>query len=97
VAEIIEENNIIDENNSLKSFESMISVSRGLKIAMLNINSLSKHFDELQVFMQSKTLDIIAINETKIHLELTTNKSTFPATHVYVRTVIAVVEGYVCT
>ena len=40
---------------------------KGLKIACLNINSLSKHIDELRVVMLNNPLDILAINESKIN------------------------------
>ena len=40
---------------------------KGLKIACLNINSLSKHIDELRVIMLNNPLDILAINESKIN------------------------------
>ncbi len=40
---------------------------KGLKIACLDINSLSKHIDELRVIMLNNPLDILTINETKIN------------------------------
>ena len=40
---------------------------RGFVMACLNINSLLAHIDELRVFMNdSKEIDILAINETKL-------------------------------
>lgn len=38
----------------------------GLVMASLNINSLLAHIDELRLFMETSTIDILAINETKI-------------------------------
>ena len=35
-------------------------------MASLNITSLTKHIDELRVFMAYKLLDILAINETRL-------------------------------
>jgi exonuclease III len=32
----------------------------------LNIASLFKHFDELQVFMEEEPFDVLAINETRL-------------------------------
>ena len=32
----------------------------------LNIASLVKHFDELQVFMEEEPFDVLAINETRL-------------------------------
>ena len=39
---------------------------KGLKIASLNINSIIKHIDELQVLLENSPIDILAINESKI-------------------------------
>ena len=39
---------------------------KGFKIASLNINSLLKHIDELRVLISNSTIDILAINESKI-------------------------------
>ena len=49
-------------------FEKTTSETRGLKIALLNVNSLTKHIDELKVFMANKTLDVLTINESKLDL-----------------------------
>jgi hypothetical protein len=43
-----------------------MSLNKGFKMALLNINSLSKHIDELVVLMHGKPLDILAINESKL-------------------------------
>ena len=40
---------------------------KGLKVACLNINSLLKHIDKLRVLMLNNSLDILAINESKIN------------------------------
>ena len=39
---------------------------RGFKIASLDICSLTYHHDELHVFMEDKTIDILGLNETKL-------------------------------
>ena len=41
--------------------------SRGFKIAALNIRSQSVHSDELRVDMNTKSIDILAINEIRLH------------------------------
>ena len=41
--------------------------TRGFKIAFLNICSLTCHHDELCVFMEDKTVDILGMKETKLH------------------------------
>ena len=38
------------------------------KIALLNVNSLTKHIYELKVFLGNKPLDVLAINESKLDL-----------------------------
>ena len=39
--------------------------SRGFKIAALNISSQPVHSDELRVYMNTKSIDILAINEIR--------------------------------
>ena len=39
-------------------------------MACLNITSLPKHIDELRIFLHNKYLDILAINETRLHEEI---------------------------
>lgn len=53
-------------NDNEKSFDEIISSSRGFKMAFVNINSLTRHFDELLIFMANRKLDALAINETKL-------------------------------
>ena len=50
------------------SFDKITSEIRGFKIALLNVISLTKHMDELKVFMTNKPLDVLAINESKSDL-----------------------------
>ena len=39
---------------------------RGFKIAVLNISSLPVHSNELRVYMNSKSIDILSINEIRL-------------------------------
>ena len=39
-------------------------------MACLNITSLPKHIDELRILLHNKYLDILAINETPLHEEI---------------------------
>ena len=39
---------------------------RGFKIASLNINSLTKHIDELRIILDYNSIDILSLNETKL-------------------------------
>jgi len=45
-----------------------------IEVACLNINSLTAHIDELRVFMRDSKIDILAINESKLDIQLTTTK-----------------------
>ncbi len=51
-----------NQGNSLNILNNL----KGLKIASLNINSIAKHIDELRTLMESKPIDILSINESKI-------------------------------
>ena len=50
------------------SFDKITSEIRGFKIALLNVTSLTKHVDELKVFMANTPLDVLTINESKLDL-----------------------------
>lgn len=53
------------------NFEPMknpISNTRGFKMALLNIVSLPKYIDEIRMSELFKSFDIIAFNETRLHL-----------------------------
>ena len=43
-----------------------VSGPSGLKICCLNINSLTYHFDELNMFLDEEHPHIMALNETKL-------------------------------
>ena len=45
----------------------ILPTKRGLKIAALNVNSLSAHIDEIRILLAENPLDILAINETKLN------------------------------
>ena len=40
---------------------------KGLKIASLSVNSLTKHIDEIRVLLADNLFDILSINESKIN------------------------------
>ena len=42
------------------------SIKGGLKIFCLNINSLTRHLDEIRIFIEDKQPHILCLNETKI-------------------------------
>lgn len=44
--------------------------NRGFKIACLNVNSLSKHSDELRIILSDTFFDIFAVNEAKLDDEV---------------------------
>ena len=43
-------------------------------MACLNITSLSKHIDELRVLLQNNSLDLLAINETRLNQIIADNE-----------------------
>ena len=45
---------------------SEVSKHRGFKIAALNNTSIPDHIDELQIYMNSKCIDILVVNETRL-------------------------------
>ena len=45
---------------------SELSKHRGFKLAALNIASIPAHIDELRIYMNSKCIDILAVNETPL-------------------------------
>ena len=52
-----------NQHNNISDF---IPSRRGFRIAHLNINSLTKHIDELRTLLFDYSIDIISINETKL-------------------------------
>ena len=54
---------ISNQHNSISDF---ILSKRGFRKAHLNINSLTKHIDELRILLFDYSIDIISINETKL-------------------------------
>ena len=45
-------------------------------MACLNINSLTKHIDELRIVLSNQCVDILAINETKLDVSICDNEVT---------------------
>ena len=39
-------------------------------MALLNIVSLSKHIDEIRLLLENQTVDILALNETRLHPDI---------------------------
>ena len=57
-------------------------------MACLNINSLVSHIDDLRIFTsQSKGIDILAINETKLDSIIKDNEVHLPGYDVFAKTV----------
>ena len=65
--ETIKETGISSHNIIRDSGPHKLPQLRGFKMAYLNIASLTKHIDELRVFMADKLLDILDINEKRLH------------------------------
>ena len=68
--------NVEGDKNSTDSamLESSASFSfsklKGFKIGQINIASLVKHHHELLVYMQSKSLDVFTVNETRLDISV---------------------------
>ncbi len=43
-----------------------VSKLKGLRIANLNVNSLTRHVDDIRIMLTNYPFDILAINETKL-------------------------------
>ena len=54
----------------------IVPKGRGFKMACLNINSLTKHIDELRIVLSNQCVDILAINETKLDGSICDNEVT---------------------
>ena len=55
-----------------------IPVTRGYKIASINLASLYKSIDQLRIYMLSKTVDILAINETRLDSSIQNGEVSIP-------------------
>lgn len=60
------QNNLSNQGNPLNFFNNI----KGLRIASLNVNSIVKHIDEMRILLESKSIDILLINESKIDIVL---------------------------
>ena len=55
-----------------------IPLTRGFKIASINLASLFKHIDQLRIYMLPKTVDILAINETRLDSSIQNGEISIP-------------------
>ena len=55
-----------------------IPLTRGFKIASINLASLFKHIDQLRIYMLPKTVDILAINETCLDSSIQNGEISIP-------------------
>ena len=51
---------------------------KGFKIGQINIASLVKHHDELLVYMQSKSLDVLTVNKTRLDISVLDREVAIP-------------------
>ena len=56
------QNNLRNQSNPLNFLNNI----RGLRIASLNVKSIAKNIDEIRILLESKSIDILLINESKI-------------------------------
>ena len=57
---------------------SELSKNRGFKLAALNITSIPGHIEELRIYMNSKCIDILAVNETRLDDTISSGEITVP-------------------
>ena len=57
---------------------SELSKNRGFKLAALNITSIPGHIEELWIYMNSKSIDILAVNETRLDDTISSGEATVP-------------------
>ena len=62
-----------DLGNLIVSHEFLPS-KRGFKLALLNINSLSAHIDELRILLSDRPIDVLAVNESKLDDTISDNE-----------------------
>lgn len=55
-----------------------IPVTRGFKIASINLASLFKHIDHLRIYILPKKVDILAINETHLDSSIQNGEISIP-------------------
>ena len=72
----------ISANNLNDSFLNIFSVTRGLKAISLNINSLTKHVDELKILLHNSSIDIVSLNETKLDNSISDTDIHIPGYHI---------------
>ena len=54
----------------------IVTKGRGFKMVCLNINSLTKHVNELRIVLSNQCVDILAISETKLDGSICDNEVT---------------------
>ena len=54
------------KGDSLEDSFSFLLCEPGFKLASLNITSLPKHIDELRILLADRSIDILAINKTRL-------------------------------
>jgi hypothetical protein len=67
-------------DNNISSPLNFFANIKGFKIACINVNSLMKHIDEIRFILTSATLEVLAINESKLDTEKYTVRY-FPYIH----------------
>ena len=72
-------NNVTNcETAPLSPVSSPFSNLKGFKVGHLNITSLTKHLDELLVYMQDQPFDILTMNETRLDNSVRDNEVEIP-------------------
>ena len=61
-------------NSPINQSAPTIPIMRGFKLASLNVTSIIKHIDELRVLLVDHSIDVLAINETRLDSTINDNE-----------------------
>ena len=66
------------QQNSVNQSILTLRKTRGFKLASLNVGSLNKHIDEVKVLLFDISIDVLAINETRLDSTISDNEMHVP-------------------
>ena len=74
-----------DSNAHCNDSVSFLPTTRGFKMASLNVTSLLKHLDELRILLAGNSIDVLAINETRLDSSINDWKLFIPGYEIFRR------------
>ena len=63
-----------DQQSIIHQSMSFLPKMRGFKMALLNVGSLKKHIDEVRILLSDNSIDVLAINETRLDSTISDNE-----------------------